>query len=309
MSNADDGIAAAKEIARQGISDAYDAAQDALSALGIAQGAQNAADKNTSAIQVTEKSIAALVEGIHFDASGKITNIDTSGLVTTDDFNVLLSKKVNFDSGGHITNISTSGLVTEAGFAQMFSDHADHNGYVKRAEISTFITEDDAGRLISNAVISADQIRLEGIVTANDHFKILKDGSMECNKGTFNNIVVESGTFKGELITTDDTVGKTIIRNGRIEMFNWNDIRVGFIEFNDGSPLFWLTDNGKYQSNISPVNVSCTYYPNANIGTGDFYTADLYGTKLVFSKRSGGEFSTISLTMDNLKKLLALVGE
>lgn len=162
VSNADDGIATAKEFARQGISDAYNAAQDALSALGIAKGAQSAADKNTAAIQVTEKSIAALVEGIHFDASGKITNIDTSGLVTTDDFNVLLSKKVNFDSGGHITNISTSGLVTEAGFAQMFSERAEAESYVKRGEISVFITEDDAGRLISNAVISADKINFEG---------------------------------------------------------------------------------------------------------------------------------------------------
>lgn len=56
-------------------------------------GAQDTADENTAAIQVTKDSIAALVEGIHFDGSGNITNINTSGLVTTADFNSLLSKR------------------------------------------------------------------------------------------------------------------------------------------------------------------------------------------------------------------------
>ncbi|MEL5894177.1 hypothetical protein AAE250_11800 [Bacteroides sp. GD17] len=195
VTNSEDGIAAAKELARQGINDAYDAAQSALQALGIAQGAQSTADQNTAAIQVTKDSISALVEGIHINALGNITNIDTSGLVTTDDFNVLLSKKVNFDSGGHITNISTSGLVTEASFAQLFSEKAYADGYVKRAEISTFITEDQAGRLISNAVISAEQIRFNGNIVANDTFVVDENGKL-----TLNNITVnETGEFKGRV--------------------------------------------------------------------------------------------------------------
>lgn len=202
VTNSDDGIAAAKELANQGINDAYAAAQSALNALGIAQSAQSTADQNTAAIQVTKDSISALVEGIHFDSKGNVTNIDTSGLVTTDDFNVLLSKKVNFDSGGHITNISTSGLVTEAGFAQMFSDHADHNGYVKRAEISTFITEDDVKGVISNAVISADQIRFNGNIVANDTFVVDTDGNL-----TLNNITVsETGEFKGRVSIADEKI-------------------------------------------------------------------------------------------------------
>ena len=164
VTDSEEGIEAAKRLANQGISDAYDAAQDALNALGIARGAQETADKNTAVIQVTKDSIAALVEGIHFDNSGNITNINTSGLVTNDDFNVLLSKKITFDAEGHVSNISTSGLVTESGFTQLFTEHAEADGYVKRAEISTFITEDDAGRLISNAVIS--QIRLGSTATS-----------------------------------------------------------------------------------------------------------------------------------------------
>ena len=216
VTNSEDGIAAAKELARQGINDAYNAAQSALSALGIAQSAQGTADQNTAAIQVTKDSISALVQGIHINASGNITNIDTSGLVTTDDFNVLLSKKVNFDSGGHITNISTSGLVTEASFAQLFSEKAYADGYVKRAEISTFITEDQAGRLISNAVISAEQIRFNGNIVANDTFAVDTDGNL-----TLNNITA-SGTIKAE----NGSIGGFSIENSRL----CSDVTVGFID-------------------------------------------------------------------------------
>lgn len=207
VSDADDGIAAAKELANQGINDAYAAAQSALNALGIAQSAQSTADKNTAAIQVTKDSISALVEGIHFDSKGNITNIDTSGLVTTDDFNVLLSKKVNFDSGGHITNISTSGLVTEAGFAQMFSDRAEFDGYVKRAEISTFITEDDAGRLISNATISADQIRFNGNIVANNTFVVDTEGNLTLNNIIANGFINATSGYIGGLRINENSIG------------------------------------------------------------------------------------------------------
>lgn len=207
VSDADDGIAAAKELANQGINDAYAAAQSALNALGIAQSVQSTADQNTAAIQVTKDSISALVKGIHFDSKGNITNIDTSGLVTTDDFNVLLSKKVNFDAEGHITNISTSGLVTEAGFAQMFSERAEDEGYVKRAEISTFITEDDAGRLISNAVISADQIRFNGNIVANDTFVVDTEGNLTLNNIIANGFINATSGYIGGLRINENSIG------------------------------------------------------------------------------------------------------
>lgn len=107
VTDSENGIAEATRLANQGISDAYDAYY-------AARGAQSTADENTAAIQVTKDAIASLVEGIHFDGSGNITNISTSGLVTTGDFNSLLSKKVSFDAAGHITNIDKSGLITES---------------------------------------------------------------------------------------------------------------------------------------------------------------------------------------------------
>lgn len=212
VTDSENGIAEATRLANQGISDAYDAYYAARGAQSTADAAQDAATKNTAAIQVTKDSIAALVEGIHFDGSGNITNINTSGLVTTADFNSLLSKKVSFDAGGHITNISTSGLVTEAGFAQMFSERAEADGYAKRAEISTFITEDDAGRLISNATISADQIQFNGHIVANDTFVVDKDGNLTLNDITANNLTL-SGDINGNNATLNDITLNNVTAN------------------------------------------------------------------------------------------------
>ena len=101
--------------------------------------------------------------------------------------------------------------MTESSFAQMFSEKAYADGYVKRAEISTFITEDEAGRLISNAVISAEQIKLEGLVTANSYFKILEDGSMEAAKGTFRGDIIQ-----GNGINAMHADGSVSFCNGKI---------------------------------------------------------------------------------------------
>lgn len=256
---------------------------------------------------MTKDSISALVEGIHFDSKGNITNIDTSGLVTTDDFNVLLSKKVNFDSGGHITNISTSGLVTEAGFAQMFSERAEDGGYVKRAEISTFITEDDAGRLISNATISADQIRFNGNIVANDTFVVDTEGNLTLNNITANNLTANSGVFKGDIIQGDginrmNADGSVSFANGKISwgmngspiiegkivtsfagkrievdpetssirLFDSADIEVGYINFSeDVSASGWLTTYPEiYLKRTATLNNVSVVYDEINITPG-----------------------------------------
>ena len=207
VSNADDGIAAAKEIARQGISDAYDAAQDALKALGIAQGAQNAADKNTSAIQVTEKSIAALVEGIHFNSAGNITNINTSGLITTADFSVLYGKEIVYDKDGHVDMTKMSGLITEAGLTGMFSQLADTNGYVKKSYIDLFVTELPEGGFQSNAIIDADQIRFNGNIVANDTFVVDTEGNLTLNNIIANGFINATSGYIGGLRINENSIG------------------------------------------------------------------------------------------------------
>ena len=243
VTDSENGIAEATRLANQGISDAYDAYY-------AARGAQSTADENTAAIQVTKDAIASLVEGIHFDGSGNITNINTSGLVTTANFNTLLSEKIQFDNSGHVSNISTNGLVTTAEFAQLFSERAEADGYAKRAEISLFITADDAGRLISNATIQADKINLNGVVTANDYFKILEDGSLECNKGTFKGDIIQ-----GNGINRMNADGSVSFANGKIR---WGV---------DGNPVFEgkvTTAIDGMRIEIDPDSNSIKMYNNNN---------------------------------------------
>lgn len=207
VSDANDGIAAAKELARQGISDAYSAAQDALSALGIAQGAQNAADKNTATIQVTEKSIAALVEGIHFNSAGNITNINTSGLITTADFSALYGKEIVYDKDGHVDMTKMSGLITEAGLTGMFSQIADNKGYVKKAYIDLFVTELPDGRFQSNAIIDADQIRFNGNIVANNTFVVDTEGNLTLNNIIANGFINATSGYIGGLNINENSIG------------------------------------------------------------------------------------------------------
>lgn len=268
---AQDGIDSATEIANGAAESIRNAIADIEGLSGRLDSADDTIAQHTTVIQATKDSIALLAEGIHYDDKGNITNINTSGLVTTDDFNVLLSKKVNFDTEGHITNINTSGLVTEAGFAQIFSEQAEADGYVKRADISTFITEDDAGRLISNAVISADQIRFNGNIVANDTFEVDKAGNMTLNnitaknltlsgdiKGnnatlnniTLNNVTANNGTFQGKVMTTEDGARIEIDPTSReIKMIN-----------NDGQ----LLSQYGFGANAFPVLALFTYKGSSN---------------------------------------------
>lgn len=225
VTDSENGIAEATRLANQGISDAWDAYY-------LARGAQDTADENTAAIQVTKDSIAALVEGIHFDGSGNITNINTSGLVTTADFNSLLSKKVSFDAAGHITNIDKSGLITESNLVQMFAEKTASDGYVKKSYIAAFVTELPDGRFQSNALVSADLIRFNGHIVANDTFVVDKDGNL-----TLNNITVsETGEFKGRVSISDGKIllendGSGCLANGNISWDNEGRARfVGIVE-------------------------------------------------------------------------------
>ena len=67
-----------------------------------------------------------------------------------------------------------SGLVTTADFAALQTTVAGHT-----ASISTSVQK-DANGYITNASIKADRIKLEGLTTVNNYFKVLADGSIEC---------------------------------------------------------------------------------------------------------------------------------
>lgn len=164
---------------------------------------KDVADKNASAIRLTNESIEALSKKIHFDDSEKnITNINTSGLITTADFSALYGKEIVYDKDGHVDMTKMSGIITKDGLTEMFSSLADNNGYVRKAYIDLFVTQLPDKSFQSNAVISADQIRFNGNIVANDTFFVDTEGSL-----TLNNITANNGTFNGTINADGGTIG------------------------------------------------------------------------------------------------------
>ena len=124
-----------------------------------------------------------------FDENGNLIN--TSGLVTTADFNKLISEKFNDDG----SLINTSGLVTTANFSALFAQGVKDNKLVTEAKIEVFVTEDDVKGLISQIKLKADQIDLNGLITANGNFKINEDGSVEAIKGTIGGFTITANSI------------------------------------------------------------------------------------------------------------------
>ena len=134
------------------------------------------------------------IAAMNFDKDGNV--LEGSEIITTSKYNALMSER--FDENGALKN--AAGLITASdwdvwlktyigdmakkldikAFAGMFASAVDNDtDIVKKADISAFITKDENGNIESGVHIGADNISLEGIVTANENFKILEDGSIE----------------------------------------------------------------------------------------------------------------------------------
>ena len=93
-----------------------------------------------------------------------------------------------------------SGLVTTADFASLQTTVAGHT-----ASISTSVQKDGNG-YITNASIKADRIKLEGLTTVNNNFKVLTDGSIEC----------VNADISGDLKVTNMRYAADIVVNGKV---------------------------------------------------------------------------------------------
>lgn len=131
-----------------------------------------------------------------FDDDGNLTN--TAGLVTTtdaegSDFGTLFAESV-----------SANGVVTETTLAGLVASAVTEDGEVKNALIGAFVekeTDAEGNEVMkSNVLVKADNIRLEGVVTANGYFKILEDGSIVAVKGFFGGLLMKTKT----VITKDN---------------------------------------------------------------------------------------------------------
>ena len=93
-----------------------------------------------------------------------------------------------------------SGLVTTADFAALQTTVAGHT-----ASISTSVQK-DANGYITNASIKADRIKLEGLTTVNNYFKVLADGSIEC----------VNADISGDLKVTNMRYAADVVVDGKV---------------------------------------------------------------------------------------------
>lgn len=216
---------------------AADAAKNAADAAGVtATNAQNKANANATAISQNADYISTIAVAFETDEEGnlvldengspKITssagsvvtaemaklyatkatvdsltnkvNTNTTSISTTNQQLTALAEKITTDKDGNITNISTSGLVLESNFASLFSTQVTKEGLAKKAEIRTVVQEE-----VAKIELTADQIDINGVVSANNYFKINTDGSMEVN----------TGKITGKL-----TVGSNLYINGAADV-------------------------------------------------------------------------------------------
>lgn len=113
--------------------------------------------KYRALLEQSEKLVRIAAE--NFDRDGNV--LESSSIVTTSKYNALISERFNDD--GSLLN--TAGLVTTASVNTLYAFDAEGN-------IVSLIEQ-----TASDIRIKAENISLNGLVTANENFKILENGT------------------------------------------------------------------------------------------------------------------------------------
>lgn len=143
-----------------------------------------------SEMTITAKEIRSEVSKSLTDLEKGMTDkLNTAISQTAEQINLVASR---FNEDGSIKN--TAGLVTTAEANKMFA-------FDSKGNIVSFIEQ-----TASDIKIKAKNISLEGLVTANENFKILEDGS----------VIAKNGKFIGEIETQKGLIGGFEIASGRI---------------------------------------------------------------------------------------------
>lgn len=196
---------------------------------------------------------------------------------TNDNFISIASLKTLVDD--HTSQISglastadvSAGFVAKTDLDSAVATLVAQNGSSVKANIETAVTNG-----ISAATISANQIILEGLVTANNNFKIKSDGSMETIAGKIGGFnITSSSIYNGTTSLSDTTnggvyVGTDGIRcNGTVNSDIWsggivtNYLRAASINirpkmiYNDGLGDY-LCNNQFYINNLDKDNLTET---------------------------------------------------
>jgi hypothetical protein len=158
---------------------------------------QTADNKVRSEFTVADNAIKGMVETLKTDVNGKITTIQNS---------ILTDEKV-------------SALISQA--------LIDGN-VVTKAEIATFITEDEAGKLISNATISADKVKIGGNVNINNILTV-DENVVTMSNANIKNCSITDVVVKGSLRSPFAQQGDAFVIGGQ------NTTSDNIVPLSDGS--------------------------------------------------------------------------
>ena len=167
-------------------------------------------DYGTTVSLVKQKADSWSVAAGAFYSDGTLR--ECGGLSISTYFTNLFNKKITLDASGNVKNISKSGLLVTADKTALETKISNVDGkIISSATIETMISNG-----ISEASIRADQISLEGVVTANNYFKINTDGSMHASAGQIAGLKIE-----GEGLTNQgfDNDAYIILRNDSHKVF------------------------------------------------------------------------------------------
>lgn len=178
---------------------------------------------HTSSFHVTAEKIESMVSATN--SLQGVVEQNSSAISQTSDRIDQFVQKVTFDDTGNITNISKAGLITTSNFVSQFAEQVTASGLVKRAEISSFITRDEAGNIISNATIQADRINFKGKTIINGQFVVDTNGNLTLNDITGNNLTLK-GNISGVNAILNDITANNLTLKGVISGVNaiLNDI-------------------------------------------------------------------------------------
>lgn len=149
--------------------------------------------------------------------------IDTSGLVTQKMFSKLFSQEAE---GGKVVTESTIETWLEdndylTGASLTAWAKGDGNGIVRSATLSAYVQkkkrDDGSYGLESGIVLSADQIKLEGLTTINSNFKVDEKGRIEAVDATISGtITATAGNIAGFKISGDSLKGENAAKGSSV---------------------------------------------------------------------------------------------
>ena len=181
---------------------------------------------NGSSWEMLRESTKAIIENLGDEIRTVVFGSDgeggtlSSGMMTLKGMSNVMTKWFKKDG-----TLVDNGLLTTEKASTLYSKMVDADGtIIKTAYMSVYVTK-DGNNYISNAKIKADNIELEGLVTANSYFKVLEDGSIEA----------ANATISGTINATSGKIGNFKINGGYLGITDGIS--------NSSNDGMWLTDD------------------------------------------------------------------